>query len=73
MEEPLIRIINKQKDELRCLLRNAGRRRNAVLVDTCLLSQVRDVLFAGMKMVLYALLVMHFKANIHIVKRAENC
>ena len=43
MEESLIRIINKQKDELRCLLENAGRRRNAVLVDTCLLSQVRDV------------------------------
>ena len=38
-----MRIINKQKDELRCLLRNSGRRRNAVLVDTCLLSQVRDV------------------------------
>ena len=40
MEESVVGILKKQKDEVRCLLRNAGMKRNAVLVDTCLLSQV---------------------------------
>jgi len=39
MEESVVGILKKQKDEVRCLLRNAGMKRNAVLVDTCLLSQ----------------------------------
>ena len=40
MEETVVGILKKQRDEVRCLLRSAGVKRNAVLVDTCLLSQV---------------------------------
>lgn len=44
MEKTVVGILKKQRDEVRCLLRSAGVKRNAVLVDTCLLSQVTDEL-----------------------------